>query len=80
MRRADRVGGFFPDDVFILRGEQVSYSCIAYPEDGRIPREVPRTTRVRKNSYMSGCAAISLSNALHPLRVGQIREVKAREC
>ena len=77
--RADGVGGCFADDEFILRGEEVSYSCIAYPEEVRIPREVPRITRVRNNSYMSGCAAISLSHSLCPLRVGRIHVVKARE-
>ena len=80
MGRADGVGGFFADDVFILRGEEVSHACIAYPEEGRIPREVPRITRVRNDSYMSGCAANGLSGSLFPLRVDNIREMNARDC
>ena len=80
MGRADGVGGCFADDEFILRGEEVSYRCIAYPDEGRIPREVPRMSRVRNDSYMSGCAANGLSSSSCRLRVDQIREMKAREC
>ena len=32
---ADGTGGFFGDNVFILRGENVSYIYIVCPEEGR---------------------------------------------